>query len=183
MPYWLQAHPQTKLPAWYLLDSIAKNVGQPYVPLFAAFVVRVFLDSYYAVDLSTRSKMEEMLVTWRTGGPGGYELFGIDVQTAIERGVWSAPVSDRARRRSGSFKSEIRYQLSTSTYSQSTSTTSSIPRPSGLTKAQVLTELEVTLAQKLQALKINPNDEDALGHVDALNQVCKIRLLSSRSQN
>ncbi|KAG8880765.1 hypothetical protein FRB97_000558 [Tulasnella sp. 331] len=139
-----RAHPQTKLPAWYLLDSIAKNVGQPYVPLFSTFIVRVFLDSYYAVDLPTRSKMEEMLVTWRTGGPGGYELFGIDAQTTIERGVWSAP---------------------------STSTTSSISRSSGLTKAQVLTELEVTLAQKLQVLKINPNDEDALGHVDALNQL------------
>ncbi|KAG9032954.1 hypothetical protein FRB95_000702 [Tulasnella sp. JGI-2019a] len=151
-----RAHPQTKLPAWYLLDSIAKNVGQPYVPLFASFVVRVFLDSYYAVDLTTRSKMEEMLVTWRTGGPGGYELFGIDVQTAIEKGVWAAP---------------------------STSTTpSSISRPAGLTKAQVLTELEVTLAQKLQALKINPNDEESLGHVDALNQLRKLIQTSVVSQ-
>lgn len=32
--------------------------------------------------------MEEMLVTWRTGGPSGVELFGHTVQLAIERSVW-----------------------------------------------------------------------------------------------
>jgi pre-mRNA cleavage complex 2 protein Pcf11 len=32
--------------------------------------------------------MEEMLVTWRTGGPSGVELFGQTVQLTIERVVW-----------------------------------------------------------------------------------------------
>ncbi|KAG8906866.1 hypothetical protein FRB99_005926 [Tulasnella sp. 403] len=135
------APPQIKLPAWYLLDSIAKNIGLPYTRLFAGFVVRLFLDSYYAVDLQTRSKMEEMLVTWRTGGPGGVELFGPDVQAAVERGVWNTP------------------------------STSSSARPAGLSKAQVLTELEVILAQKTRAIELNPYDEQSMGHLDTLTQL------------
>jgi hypothetical protein len=34
--------------------------------------------------------MEEMLLTWRTGSPMGKELFGVQQQIAIERGVWGA---------------------------------------------------------------------------------------------
>jgi len=34
--------------------------------------------------------MEEMLLTWRTGSPMGKELFGVQQQMAIERGVWGA---------------------------------------------------------------------------------------------
>ena len=32
--------------------------------------------------------MEEMLVTWRTGGPGGVEPFGQTVQLTISRAIW-----------------------------------------------------------------------------------------------
>ena len=49
----------------------------------------MFLDTYDAVDQNTRSKMEEMLLTWRTGAPNGRELFGVGPQVAIERGIWS----------------------------------------------------------------------------------------------
>lgn len=81
-------HPSIKLPAWYLLDSISKNLGTTYTSLFASFVTPLFLESYDLVDDSTRNKMEEMLVTWRTGGPGGVELFGHGNQVSIERAVW-----------------------------------------------------------------------------------------------
>ena len=81
-------HPAIKLPAWYLLDSISKNLGLPYTQLFSSFVASLFLECYDLVDDSTRGKMEEMLVTWRTGGPSGVELFGQTVQLTIERVVW-----------------------------------------------------------------------------------------------
>lgn len=76
-----------KLPAFYLLDAISKNVYNPYANGFAPFVVGVFLETYEQVDQSTRSKMEEMLLTWRTGSPNGRELFGVVPQLAIERQI------------------------------------------------------------------------------------------------
>lgn len=67
---------------------MSKNLGHPYTQLFSSFVAPLFLECYDHVDDTTRSKMEEMLVTWRTGGPGGVELFGQNAQLTIERAVW-----------------------------------------------------------------------------------------------
>ena len=77
-----------KLPAFYLLDAISKNVYDPYARVFASFVIPLFLETYRSVDNNTRSKMDEMLLTWRTGAPNGKELFGLAPQMAIERGIW-----------------------------------------------------------------------------------------------
>lgn len=82
-----------KLPPFYLLDSIAKNIGQPYISYFTNFIVRLFLDTYHHVDAPTRGKMEEMLVTWRTA-LYGRELFGSNAQVAIERGVWGSGAAE-----------------------------------------------------------------------------------------
>jgi pre-mRNA cleavage complex 2 protein Pcf11 len=86
----LQVPPWIKLPAFYLLDSISKNVFEPYGRTFTPFIVPLFLETYGLVDAPTRSKMEEMLLTWRTGSPSGKELFGISSQVAIERGIWGS---------------------------------------------------------------------------------------------
>ena len=77
-----------KLPAFYLLDAISKNVYEPYAVKFSAIVVPLFLDTYFDVDHTTRIKMDEMLATWRSGSPHGKELFGVAVQVAIERSIW-----------------------------------------------------------------------------------------------
>jgi pre-mRNA cleavage complex 2 protein Pcf11 len=77
-----------KLPAFYLLDAISKNVFEPYARQFSTFVIPLFLETYEQVDQATRSKMEEMLMTWRVGAPNGKELFGVVPQVAIERRVW-----------------------------------------------------------------------------------------------
>lgn len=76
-----------KLPLFYLLDSIAKNAFHPYAAAFAPRIVRLFLDSYHAVDQPTQHKMREMMATWRSGSPDHRELFGSAVQSEIER-VW-----------------------------------------------------------------------------------------------
>ncbi|VDB85436.1 unnamed protein product [Peniophora sp. CBMAI 1063] len=84
VPAWM------KLPAFYLVDAICKNVYNPYSRAFAPVVAPLFLDTYGQVDEQTRSKMAEMLLTWRTGGPNGRELFGVGPQVAIERGIWGS---------------------------------------------------------------------------------------------
>lgn len=86
-----------KLPAFYLLDAISKNVYEPYARQFSSFVVSLFLETYPVVDDNTRGKMEEMLLTWRTGSPTGKELFGVPQQIGIERGVWGGGATGSVR--------------------------------------------------------------------------------------
>ena len=53
-----------------------------FTQLFSSFVAPLFLECYDLAGNSTRSKKEEMLVTWCTGGPGGIE------QLTISRAIW-----------------------------------------------------------------------------------------------
>ncbi|KAF9569307.1 hypothetical protein CPC08DRAFT_701807 [Agrocybe pediades] len=147
----LEAHirrvpPWMKLPAWYLLDAISKNVYEPYARKFSGFVVPLFLETYPLVDSNTRSKMEEMLLTWRTGSPSGKELFGVQQQVAVERGVWGNGASGSS---SANFHSG----------------------PGIITKSQVLSELQFTLGQKERALQANPYDTLSQNHIAVLNQL------------
>ncbi|GAA5832500.1 hypothetical protein JCM11251_001348 [Rhodosporidiobolus azoricus] len=86
------------LPTFYLLDSISKNIGAPYITLFSRFLERSFLSAYHAVDSSTKTKLEELLGTWKTGASDGGELFrfpeegreGGRVQRGIEGALWGS---------------------------------------------------------------------------------------------
>ncbi|KAJ7094661.1 hypothetical protein B0H15DRAFT_830405 [Mycena belliarum] len=143
VPQWM------KLPAFYLLDAISKNVYEPYARHFAAFVVPLFLETYGQVDEATRSKMEEMLITWRSGSPTNKELFGVAAQIAIERGVWGDGASSN--------------------------NTNGFHSGSGqISKSQVLTELEFTLNQKERAVQANPYDSTSQGHIGILHQLRKL---------
>lgn len=155
-----------KLPALYVLDAISKNVNDPYAAKFSAFVVPLFLEAYSQVDAQTRGKMEEMLVTWRTGSPSGTELFGIAAQVSLERQIWgqetptdsvrpSCLPRDRSRRNKPIQKPRRRGQ----------------PPPSPLNKSQVLAELDVTLARKEQVVQTNPYDQTSATQATVLRQV------------
>ncbi|KAF7355411.1 CID domain-containing protein [Mycena sanguinolenta] len=159
VPQWM------KLPAFYLLDAISKNVFDPYARNFAAFVVPLFLDTYAQVDEATRSKMEEMLMTWRTGSPSGNQLFGAPAQAAIERGVWGEAASSASVGRSPSRLSVVNRPVQTNAaYSGS----------GQITRSQVLSELEFTLNQKKQAVQANPYDTTAQNHINILSQLQKL---------
>ena len=153
-----------KLPAFYLLDAISKNVYEPYARHFAVFVIPLFLETYGQVDENTRSKMEEMLLTWRTGSPTGKELFGVPPQVAIERGVWG----DGATNSNVSpfcvlcfHQNLIAFQSNGGLYASGQ-----------ITKSQVLSELEYSLGQKERVLQSNPYDTTTQTHVNVLHQVC-----------
>ncbi len=66
----LQAPPARKLPALYVLDSIAKNVGSPYTVYFGRNLHQIYMLAYSQVDGAVRRKLEEMLKTWREPVPG-----------------------------------------------------------------------------------------------------------------
>lgn len=142
-----------KLPAFYLLDAISKNVYEPYARIFASFVIPLFLDTYRAVDDSTRSKMDEMLLTWRTGSPTTKELFGLGPQMAIERGIWGEQavghfISDDVR------------------------CSHALQGPGQVTKPQVMSELNFALQAKERAVQVNPNDATSKHHIQVLLQAC-----------
>ncbi|KAF9534212.1 hypothetical protein CPB83DRAFT_843868 [Crepidotus variabilis] len=83
-----QVPPWMKLPGFYLLDAISKNVFEPYASVFSRIVTSLFMDAYFQVDSSTRNKMEEMLLTWRTAGPEHSPLFGPETQDRLQTSVW-----------------------------------------------------------------------------------------------
>ena len=69
----VQIHPQQKLPALYVLDSIVKNVGSPYNILFGRNLYNTFMEAFRAVDDRTRSQMEQMCYTWTQAVPGSMD--------------------------------------------------------------------------------------------------------------
>ncbi|KAF9451674.1 hypothetical protein P691DRAFT_662701 [Macrolepiota fuliginosa MF-IS2] len=144
--------PWMKLPAFYLLDAISKNVYEPYARVFASFVIPLFLDTYRTVDDNTRSKMDEMLITWRTGSPNGKELFGLGPQMAIERGIWG----DQA----------VRITLPPLIRSAHL-----FQGPGQITKPQVMSELNFALQAKERAIQVNHDDISAKHHIQVLLQL------------
>eukprot|EP00011_Vannellida_sp_DIVA3-517-6-12_P010163 CAMPEP_0114622542 /NCGR_PEP_ID=MMETSP0168-20121206/9792_1 /TAXON_ID=95228 ORGANISM="Vannella sp., Strain DIVA3 517/6/12" /NCGR_SAMPLE_ID=MMETSP0168 /ASSEMBLY_ACC=CAM_ASM_000044 /LENGTH=200 /DNA_ID=CAMNT_0001833763 /DNA_START=138 /DNA_END=737 /DNA_ORIENTATION=+ len=58
------AGPEQKLPVLYLLDSVSKNIGAPYVGHFTARLPQTFLETYAAVGPAARSSLMHLLRTW-----------------------------------------------------------------------------------------------------------------------
>ncbi|KAJ2811229.1 mRNA 3' end processing factor, partial [Coemansia furcata] len=80
--------PDLKLPAFYLLDSIIKNVGGMYVDLLHGRLERIFVDVWKSVDAEVKGKMERTMRTWRDGFEGGRKhLFPEFVLRKIEEDV------------------------------------------------------------------------------------------------
>ena len=146
-----------KLPAFYLVDAICKNVYNPYSRAFAPVVASLFLDTYGQVDEQTRGKMAEMLLTWRTGGPNGRELFGVGPQVAIERGIWGNGPGVRCTSNSSRPMFSIPAQASRG--------------GPGVSKQQVLSELEFAISQKERALQVAGYDVNIKNTVSVLYQV------------
>ncbi|KAJ3552195.1 hypothetical protein NM688_g4281 [Phlebia brevispora] len=157
-----------KLPAFYLLDAICKNVYEPYARLFTPVVVRLFLDTYELVDQNTRQKMDEMLLTWRTGAPNGRELFGVVPQLAIERQIWGGE----------STQNGVRYprtaRFATPGLIANVPQQSSRGGQPGISTQQVLSELDFVLNQKERLLQSNPYDKQSQTHVAVLHQLKKL---------
>ena len=160
-----------KLPAFYLLDMISKNIYEPYARQFAPFVSSLFLEAYAQVDQNTRSKMEEMLLTWRTGHDGK-ELFGVAQQISIERGVWGgAPGHSDVR--SGRFhnRSASNSSLVRPSFRAPQPSTGFYTGQGQISKGQVLSELEFTLGQKERVIQANPYDSASQQQANILRQL------------
>ncbi|KAJ2794544.1 mRNA 3' end processing factor, partial [Coemansia guatemalensis] len=77
-----------KLPAFFLLDSIAKNVGGMYISLLHGRIGKIFIDIWRSVDDGVKRELERTLKTWRHGFIGGQRnLFPEFVLRKIEEDV------------------------------------------------------------------------------------------------
>ncbi|KAJ3175769.1 hypothetical protein HDU87_005762 [Geranomyces variabilis] len=79
------AQPKQKLPVFYLLDSILKNVGNAYIALFEHNIVRVFTTAYEAVENDDRQRFVKVLATWKNNPSG--PMFAPGVIAALEGAV------------------------------------------------------------------------------------------------
>lgn len=92
----LQTAPAKKLPAFYVLDSVVKNVGTPYTLFFGRNLYSTFMEAYALVDSNVRRKMEEMLRTWKEPVPGSIDtrpVFPVEVTRPIETALIRARTS------------------------------------------------------------------------------------------
>ncbi|CUM67066.1 uncharacterized protein PRCAT00004755001 [Priceomyces carsonii] len=79
--------PQYKLNALYLLDSICKNVGNPYNIIFGSNLYNIFTETYLVVtDTPTRQNLINLFKTWTNAKTiTGSDLFPIEVVQKIEQ--------------------------------------------------------------------------------------------------
>ncbi|OAD78619.1 hypothetical protein PHYBLDRAFT_94358, partial [Phycomyces blakesleeanus NRRL 1555(-)] len=79
--------PDQKLPVLYLIDSICKNVGGPFISHFARNIGSIYLDAYTLTDPQMRRSFERVLQTWKNGMPAGGPVFARHVIEPIERAL------------------------------------------------------------------------------------------------
>uniref|UniRef100_A0A224X4V7 Pre-mRNA cleavage complex 2 protein Pcf11 n=1 Tax=Panstrongylus lignarius TaxID=156445 RepID=A0A224X4V7_9HEMI len=77
----------SKLPALYLIDSIVKNVGKTYIPLFTQNIVSTFCAVFEKVDEKVRSQMFKLRQTWNDVFPPK-KLFALDVRVHAIDPAW-----------------------------------------------------------------------------------------------
>lgn len=84
--------PKYKLYSFYLMDSIIKNIGNPYNVLFANNLYKNFTETYLIVtDSPTRQNLINLFKTWLTGKTNlGADLFPHDVLAKMEQFIIKA---------------------------------------------------------------------------------------------
>ncbi|SPO29376.1 related to PCF11 component of pre-mRNA 3`-end processing factor CF I [Ustilago trichophora] len=157
----MQSHPSVRLPALYTLDSISKNIGHPYTQLWSARIVPIFLESYRLVDQPTKMRMEELLGTWKTAGPGARPLFGDNAQWSIERALFGSQGMPQANAAPAPVAD---------------------PRANAArSKSKAIENIDKLLAVDGQSLAANPSDTALHERVDSLAQLKQVILTADLS--
>ncbi|KAG0364600.1 hypothetical protein BGZ54_007341 [Gamsiella multidivaricata] len=166
------APPNQKLPTLYLIDSIIKNVGGPYLHLFGRSIVTLFLDAYAVVDPTVRASFQKVLGTWPNWNT---QLFPRDAITRIERGVMSIqqqqqpfqpaamhvnPHFTEPHPRDNAFNAQDPRQMN---------------RPAEPSVDKVLMQdIQLLLLHKQQAIIANPGDQASAKQATILQQLLNI---------
>ncbi|KAG0027968.1 hypothetical protein BGZ81_005130 [Podila clonocystis] len=161
------AHPSQKLPMLYLIDSIIKLVGGPYLDLFERIIVNLFLDAYSVVDSSTKASIEKVLRTWPNFQT---QLFSRETVARIERGMQSmrqphgmngqSPINSRDPRD----PRDMYQNANNMQYGQA-------PNRSQESDNVLLQDIQLLILQKQQAMIMNPADPSHAKQVGILQQL------------
>ncbi|KAF9963230.1 hypothetical protein BGZ70_007547 [Mortierella alpina] len=179
------APPNQKLPTLYLIDSIIKNVGGPYLNLFARTIVNLFLDAYAVVDSSAKASFEKVLGTWPNWNS---QLFPRDVIARMERGVQSMRQQYKSQyQQSGMHVNphfsdrprDPRDPRDQDAYSQGAGNTHRPPPPAAAAPQStessadnvLLQDIQLLMLQKQQAMIMNPSDQASAKQVAILQQL------------
>ncbi|GAA6044072.1 hypothetical protein JCM8097_005017 [Rhodosporidiobolus ruineniae] len=162
--------PAYLLPCFYLLDSISKNIGAPYLALFSRFLERTFLSSYHAVDASTKTKLEELLGTWKTGASDGGELFrfpdegreGGRVQRGIESVLFGTGGRGGAGLSAATRESSVGYGNGVNQVPHAATTSE---------RSGVLYDVRRLLGLRQEQADLNPDDQINKGQIEALKKL------------
>lgn len=84
--------PKYKLYSFYLMDSIIKNIGNPYNLMFATNLYKNFTETYLIIDdTPTRQNMINLFKTWVCGKTSaGLDLFPKDTLLKVEKFIIQA---------------------------------------------------------------------------------------------
>lgn len=158
-----------KLPAMYLMDSIAKNLGPPYPALFARYLERLFLLTYREVEPPARIKLEELLGTWRTGGANGGQLYPFNqgrLQIALEEALFGKDGRGGGIGANGGGLLESQHYLN------------GVQQKAGSASPQdtimVANEIRRLLGQRRAQQYRDPHNESNRASIDALEKVCSV---------
>ncbi|KAF9280013.1 hypothetical protein BGZ68_007554 [Mortierella alpina] len=155
------APPNQKLPTLYLIDSIIKNVGGPYLNLFGRTIVNLFLDAYAVVDSSAKASFEKVLGTWPNWNS---QLFPRDIIARMERGVQSMRQQYNPQ-----------YQPSSMHVNPHFSDRPRDPRDprdqDAYSQGAGNMDIQLLMLQKQQAMIMNPSDQASAKQVAILQQL------------
>ncbi|KAF9433152.1 hypothetical protein BGZ76_009821 [Entomortierella beljakovae] len=173
-----------KLPTLYLIDSIIKNVGGPYINLFGRSIVSLFLDAYAVVDTAARASFEKVLGTWPNWNS---QLFTRDVTGTIEREIQSIRQQRQQQYQQPSMHVNPHFtdrpHDNTFNQGQMYGSNGARPMPAQNRSNQpptpmdpradnvLLQDIQLLMLQKKQAIIINPNDQASVKQVEILQQL------------
>ncbi|GAB5353755.1 hypothetical protein AAMO2058_000061400 [Amorphochlora amoebiformis] len=97
----IKEEPNRRIPIVYLIDSIAKICGDPYVILFAPMVYEAFMSSYKLATDSVQRKLARVLSTWEQAN-----LWRMETQR-IRRVIGHPPTERKIMERKGPAESKM----------------------------------------------------------------------------
>ncbi|KAF9121705.1 hypothetical protein BGW39_010331 [Mortierella sp. 14UC] len=171
-----------KLPALYLIDSIIKNVGGPYLNLFARTIVTLFLDAYAVVDSSAKASFEKVLGTWPNWNT---QLFPKELIAKIEHGVRSMRQQKQGSYQPSTSHGKPHYpdrsredshsQSSSNMFNSNGPQNRPTPPPAAPVEsssdAGLLKDIQLLMLQKSHAMIMNPADQASAKQVGILQQL------------
>ncbi|EEB06965.1 cleavage and polyadenylation specificity factor [Schizosaccharomyces japonicus yFS275] len=182
--------PAQKLPALYLLDSISKNLAEPYTSIVAPRLYTMFMDAYTVVDSALRPKFDQLFETWKRQSPNASiqgPVYPESVTKRIELALTKYKETVyklEANRLSSPFTSNARLYNKYGSVPLPVASTSRIsPPPSSVSVESLLEEIKnLSLIEQSRCVS-NPMDGNARTRLVVLNKLHEVLSVSRLTES